>query len=534
MKRLILSWFFLLCALSISAQSTVHLDKPYYLAGEEVFYSFCNHEIDRDSATVQVRLYDNAKIVDSYFLAVVGKCGEGHLKLPYQSTTGMYFLEVRLFISEQFVPTTLVRVPITIYNDEDLSSLDGQLAKSRPQIDPSPSGNQSVEILHAQPLAVYPFTYNLEEGLRDRVARVSLSVRDNTIYGDKRNTVHLRTPLLPVQDAQWGIPFAGKRINSVESEIRNPLLFALNAENLCYDATEVDLSTKEFIMPLTPFYATKKINFLDYLDDSVRVEQMAEQPRPVVPETYAVDSLVIEHLRIYREEKTINQVFQQISLPLQEDSTDLNTLPMEPNYEADVQDFAIRGTTVTLFKELIAPLKFRSIGKGRYRARMLYERNNIKKYYSRPPLFIVNGRATRNGPQIAEFPLQEIKYFKIYSLYDDLEQISPMAFGGIVFVDMMDPNYVLSDRFAQPAFPVQGMQLPISYPVGPSFSEESPTVGSLLHWDPNVTIENGTIKSDIKTLETNAEYVIEVVIHLKDSDEPIVHREVLQVRSGEN
>jgi len=527
MNRNILVGLLLMLGVALHAQTSIHLDKPYYLAGEHIFFSFCNSAIETDSAIARVRLYDNSRVVDTYFVQVLDHCGEGYLKLPYRSETGAYNFEVSLFCGQDFEPATLARVSLSIYNDEDRAVLaDG--AAPMPAPSPAQSSDRLVS-LEAQPMAPVPLTLDLPDEVKGRIARVSVAVRDQHIYGNKLETVHRHEPLLPLEDAKWGIPFYGRRINAVESQIRNPLLFALNSENLVFDATEVNLKSKAFTMSLTPFYESKQINFLDYLDDSVKIEQIPPQSRPVVPASYDVDSLLIQHLDIYREEKTINQVFQQISLPVQEDSTDLITLPMQPNYIADVQDFAIRGTTVSLFKELITPLKFRSIGKDKYRGRMLYERNNIKKYYSRPPLFVVNGRATRNGPVIAKFPLQEIGFFRIYSLYDDLEQISPMAFGGLVYVEMLDPNYELQDRYAQPTFAVQGLQLPAIYPVAPVFSEQSPTVGSLLYWDPNAAIEDGKLRCDFNTMETTSDYLVEVVVHLKDSDQPVVVRQLLEV-----
>ncbi len=524
-----LAVFLLFTFSALEGQTTLHLDKPYYLAGENIFFAFCNRTIESDSVTARVRLFNNSRLVDSYFVPVLNQCGEGHLKLPYQSETGNYAIDLTLFCGEDLRPAVLANVRVTVYNDGDRASLGDQKLAEIPI-----GQTQNIDVITASASNRVSYRYAIPAEFADRIARVSVAVRDQGIYGSKKNTVHLDEPLVSLEEASWGIPFYGKRVNSEESQIRNPLLFALNAENLHFDATEVNLENKEFKIPMTPFYGSKAINFLDYLDDSVKVQQAPARPRPVVPGAYEVDSLVLQHLDIYQEEKTINQAFQQIGLQVKQDSTDLLKVPMPPNYVADVQDFAIRGTTVTLFKELITPLKFRSLGKDRYRARMLYERNNIKKYYTKPPLFIVNGRATRDGPYIGSFPLQEIGYFRIYSLYDDLESISPMAFGGIVFVDMLDPNYVLSDSYAQPSYKVRGLQLPVVYPVGPKISDEAPAVGTLLYWNPQVEIVDGALQCNMNTMDVASEYLIEVVLHLKDQDAPVIHHELLRVENAQN
>ena len=294
-----------------------------------------------------------------------------------------------------------------------------------------------------------------------------------------------------------------------------------------FDGAKVHPNTDQFNMTVHPFYDQKLISFLDYVGNEIQIHEREVFVRPEIKSSLKVDSPIIEHLKIYREQKQINRLFKQITLSPQTDSTALINRKPKPDSYIDVQDYAIRGTTVDLFKEIPTNLKFRSAGGGDYKARMLYEFNGITKFYSRSPLFIVNGRATRNGNYLAKLPLQEIGFFRIYSDYEFLESLSPMAHGGVVFVDMVDRNYVLPDEHTLPTLSVQGLQTPIYYPITPSFKEDSPALSSLLYWDPEVpTINDESFEIEIGMGDISTEFILDAVIYLNSGEAISIQKKI--------
>jgi hypothetical protein len=143
---------------------------------------------------------------------------------------------------------------------------------------------------------------------------------------------------------------------------------------------------------------------------------------------------------------------------------------------------------------------------------------------------LVNQRATRDGDFIAKLPLQEIAHFSIYSRYKTLENLSPMAFGGIVYIEMMDPNYILPENHTLPLLLVQGMQIPLQYPVQNILTEKIPSTGSLLYWNPSITHDGTSAQFAIQTNDIAAEFLVEVVLHLSEPGQMEVFHQIVKVQ----
>ena len=78
--------------------------------------------------------------------------------------------------------------------------------------------------------------------------------------------------------------------------------------------------------------------------------------------------------------------------------------------------------------------------------------------------FVLNHSSTRNSSFVAKLPLEEIGFVRIYSGYDLLKDLSPIAFGGIVYIDMLHENYALASEQAMPSLKVQGYASSLAIP----------------------------------------------------------------------
>lgn len=306
------------------------------------------------------------------------------------------------------------------------------------------------------------------------------------------------------------------------------LLFTLNTEQLVFDATEVG-DGEVIHLELSDFNDRQRLTFMDYLENDISVVPDAPWSPSAYDQTLTIDSSIMHHLDIHREEKLINRLFEKVSLSPSQDTTIRAHLRMPPNYTLDVQEFDIRGTTVDIFKEIVTPLKFRSLGKGEFGGRVFYERNGLSKFYSRDPLFILGDRVTVQGQHIAKFPLQDIGFFKIYSLYDSLANLSPIAFGGLVYVDMIDPNYTLPEDITLPSIRLQGLQAPVRYPITPERAPDQPSIGPLSYWNPKAVHEGGSIPLKFPRSDVSTTYLVEAVLHLENGQIEVIRQ---LVRAG--
>ncbi|MCB0668192.1 MAG: hypothetical protein KDC80_20340 [Saprospiraceae bacterium] len=517
--------------LSASAQNTfIHLDKPYYLAGEYLFYSFCNPDLPDDTLTVRVDLFNNESTIDYYYLKVNNKCGDGYIKLPFDLPSGIYRLMLWVVTQKTYEVQEIAEINIPIYNDQDLAELTAKVKdeNNRPEQFESNSTPRKFEIRQEVDLIV-----KLPEDSSDPIERISVSIRDLTPYRTGVKSVFQSRANLNGQSNMQGIPVFGTRSVDDVKSIKNPLLFAYNPANMLYDGTKV-MDDGRFDLTIHSFYGENPVSFLDYVGNDISIKSQERFIHPEIQEELEIDSTILNHLKNYQEEKQINRLFKQVAISPEYDSM-VYANPLEkPSSFVDVQDYAIRGTSIDLFREITTNLKFRPAGGGDYRARMIYEYNGITKFYSRSPLFIVNGKATRDGNFVAKLPLQDIAFFRIYSDYEFLEKLSPMAHGGIVYVDMLDPNYELPELQSLPSLNVRGLQRPLIYPVGLKRQSDSPAIGSLLYWHPDAKREDDQVTLHFQTGDIASEYLVEIVLYRGQDGSIETIRQVIKVDSPDN
>ncbi|NND05170.1 MAG: hypothetical protein HKN87_02220 [Saprospiraceae bacterium] len=526
--RFVLWSFFLgTIPLVIRSQTTsIHFDKPYYFAGEYVFYSFCNAALRGDTIIAKVDLEGTGDLVEPYYLSVNNGCAEGYIKLDFTLPSGSYPLKIGVY-AEDFEKSLVVHTVLHVFNDQEHTAEETIDIDSLTAADPSISYVSEAFEVGKQ----LEHTIDLPVNIDAEVQRISISVRDHKLFTGHTATVRLaKSAQLPSQRLQ-GIPFFGSRKVEEPGRIRNHLLFAFNAQDMVFDGTGVNLDTDEFNLALTPFSEKRQILFLDYLDREISITPRVPDPAPqVVLPKPRLDASIARHLLSYREEKKINRLFKQVAILTIPDSTNTGRTVPEPVHFIDVQNYDLRGTTVDLMKEILVSLKFRRNGKDRYRTQMMYQRYGITKLFSRSPLFLVNNLGTRDGNYIAHLPLQDIESFKIYSDYGVLEKLSTMAFGGLVYVDMLDPNFVLANEHALPVMRLQGVQAPIQYPIAIKEPVEAPAVSSLLFWHPNVDPENGQVRLDFQAADVATDYLVEIVVHYKNGNNAQIVRQLVRVQ----
>ena len=199
-----------------------------------------------------------------------------------------------------------------------------------------------------------------------------------------------------------------------------------------------------------------------------------------------IDDDVINNVELHKKRKKINLLYKSVD-ETPEPITKFEPPPDLPaDYVVDVPDFELSGTLLTLFKEINAPLKFRRRNNQTYSGHIQHKTGSVEGFYSRPPLFIVNDRLTRNSDFIANIPLQDVRSIKIYSKLENLKKyFGVIGIGGMVNIEMMDDTYSLPDDIVFPEFMMKGLQVPLRYPIQVDQSSAIPQFKSRIFWDPN-------------------------------------------------
>ncbi len=508
MIRFIIPILFLFILEGRAQTTSLHFDKPYYFAGEYIFFSFCNRELPDDKASVAIQLLQGEQIIDHQIAQINNRCGEGYLKLPYDLSSSVYQLALMIYQKGSLRQTMLAAFPITVFNDGDLPRLKTIGRDQARSMEIEPSNLEDIILLDDS----IRFSLNIPEEFLEMARRTSVSIRDLELFSTRSAVRHQKAELAGARPLSTGVPFFGSRKVLNPTGVQNNLLFAFNGDDLQFDGAKVDLPTGSFKFQLDSFYGLKHIHLIDYRQSEIQVESVTKAASPTSDTNLIVDRGILNHLEINKEAKVINQVFRQLNQTVALEPL-ANKSKVTPDFNIDVQDYDIKGTVVNLFKEILTTLKFRQ-QRGRLVPKIFYERNGIVKAYSRSPLFVLNGRATYQSELVAALPLQEIAAIRIYSDYEVLKGLSPIAFGGVVEIDMVDQNYFVDEKYFLPSLPVQGLQHPIEYPITLQPSPEVPKIGSLLYWNPDQVIQGNQMDVSFCPGDVTSAFLVEVTLHL--------------------
>ncbi len=503
--RLYYILFWLLAALSdlASQEVVVHFDKPYYLAGEYAFYTMAFSDPQADSAfVVRVEVANNQADLGHHFVSVDKRKSRGYFKIPYDVKSDFYYFNVDLFQGKTHNRHQVLQCPLAIYNSSDANDLDeGDPGELMPD---SPPG--VIDIL----LKDEPRTTRQRVRASVRVQQpslVSIVIRDKTLYPE-RGSHTVFSQFNTVEEAYLhGIPVFGKRIPR-DNAIKNPLFFAMNKTTLDFAISMVGEDSL-FRLALPPFFGEQNIDFIDYVWDDVAVE-IAPYSGSYPELVLTINAKVKSTLELNEERRKIYGFYNSLEQVLPFAIQDPPKPAVESDYEVDVPDFAIQGTLLDLFKEILAPLKFRRAGEGKQRARMIYETDEGSHFYNSKTKFIVNDQVTRDGNFIANIPIQEVEYITIYH---DLEKVrkhfGPIGTGGIVVIEMKDKTYSLPDEICLPDRLIQGLQQGIQYPIEVSTTAIEPQIKSTLFWSPFAeTDTEGELEFEFTTSDDLSDFEI--------------------------
>jgi hypothetical protein len=507
MKMRLITILFLLLSGTSDGQGqeiVVHFDKPYYLAGEYVFYTMAFSDPRVDSAfVVRIEIANNLSSLGHHFVTVAGSVSRGYFRVPYDVKSDFYYFNVDLYQGKSYNTHQILQYPLAIYNSSDAHELNAG--------DPGQSMSAS-----APPGVIDILLEDEPNHTRQRIGAtvrleqpslVSILIRDKSLYHERGSHTVL-SPYNTEEEAYLnGIPIFGKRIPP-DDAISNPLFFAANVSTLDFSISMVG-NDSLFSLALPTFHGEQNIDFIDYVWDDAIVE-IAPYSRSYPELPLTINAEVKANLELNEERRKIYGIYNSLELVLPFTFQDPLIPDVESDYEVDVADFAIQGTLLNLFKEILAPLKFRRAGEGRQRARMIYDAEDGSHFYNSKTKFIVNDQVTRDGNYIANIPIQEVEYITIYH---DLEKVrknfGPIGTGGIVVIDMKDKTFSLPDEICMPDHPIQGLQREIEYPIEVSEIALEPQLKSTLFWKPfTPTDGEGKLQFEFTTSDDLSDFEI--------------------------
>lgn len=515
--------FFLLSISQLTAQEVIcHFDRPYYVPGQYIYYHMHTGSELTDSFIMSVNLHNGKFTFDQHFLMIIKGVGQGYFQLPFESTAGTYYFQADVF-SANAEPINMMITPLTILADDPIADQIYSIA-TESSTDISDDSKILIEI---NPVAESRQKIDCRIRISDGRAGdfISISVRDKKLYNSGntlryRENINLKLPLLSY------IPIVGKR--TITNQRPNPkaFLFVAQAEELQFRFNWVN-DDQLFFIRMTPFYGKKPLYFIDNGGNDIEISLTALTPLQSPDVNLISDPDLKYGIETNLGRKKVYELFSQVEETVLLDPPLSLPNRIQPDYDIDVQDYAVRGTLDDLLKEIITPFKFRKESDDTYRVKVLYEVLDLKYFYDSDPLFFVNGMATRDYTFIANLPIQDIKRFQIYARLQTIRDLKLVDIGGVGVIEMVDPLFSLSADQILPSVEMQGLQIPLSYPVQADIKSKIPQLKSLLYWMPSAQLDhNGEYIFSIPASDDVSTFEIEVV----QGDRKLVGRKEFDIR----
>ena len=487
LQAILISFLSFLPISPILAQSAyLQLDKPYYFHGEYLFYSLFLGEIKTDSAVLLFRLAQGEEILDQHYQANDEGFASGYFKLPHQLSSGEYEIHAFAFDKKDGEPIGLLNTPISIFGKDSPSQRPGQYVS---QI-PIPPEQKFPEIeLNFKAIAGLEnaMTSCLIQGLGSGTSKLSVGIRK--LNGNEHAMGNLRffTHDLHERECASQLAFLSTKAHSdstTDKPSSSALIYAFQADSLLFNLASMDSEGKVFLK-FPRIYGSSELQLLDFfLSSPVSLEPLGIPAPPRSESLQIPDTSIATAYSLYQKRKQIYQLFNRLPIQVQNRKLELNKEFIPADFELDVQDYAVKGKLADLFSEFVSPLNFRK-KKGKTSIRVFYRVKGQAVYHKFPPLFVVNGIATQRADFINSLLLQEVKSIRIYSELETLGAlVGSYNIGGIIEIDLVDPLYEIPEEFQLAALEINGLQMPINYPLTGDLRPDIPRIQSLIYWAP--------------------------------------------------
>ena len=452
----------------------VHLNKPFYITGETIWYKlYCPADAQGVDFATKGLLVDSKGEIKSKFFhkSQAGENISGHLDLPYSYESGVYRLIFKMNNESSDQEIVLAQVNIPIYNDLNYGALS---EVNQPETVPAEETNFELTLdveVNSQPQSPGA-TLEVSVTAKDPSGNpspcdLSISIIDAATwqireYGYQHLSIGDPISVEAWQHATENIYVKGKVF---KDQARTPLqanvlgAYASNQNKIYYSKSQTDGS---FTLPMDDFYQEQTIQFIPYYKEaeSLIVELNTEEIPNSSPSSLIYNEQIETLLADSRQRKKIAQHFADLrSQSAEVDFVDA-VQDLKPNYVFKVDEYERFDRIYDFFTELMTPLEFRKSG-GKYLASMSNPKATRVQFFrlGGSPLFIIDGKVTRNADFVAQLSMSNVESIEIYYSPEELRrQFNVLGSGGVVKINTVIPVFELPEDDADDLFPVPGLQ----------------------------------------------------------------------------
>lgn len=522
-KKIILWCAVLLCLTNASGQHStlVHLDKPFYVSGETMWYNLFLPAVNAEkSVTLKATLLspDLSVIAAHYAASAKSPMCHGYFDLPLSAPSGIYQI-VFSVVNADYQIKVLSEIAVPVYNDLKPPPLTSQeTGVNKMEL---PGNEFSISIKEkagqhegADKFRVFEILITDAKG-KPVAASGSVSVTDEQLTDKTGISVRniFEDGNMSGCNTCWsGIIRTGRITDIKNNPVNIPLLAA-------YDGADDQLfftkSNNEgfFSLEIPDFQGEKKIQITDQNGSDI-VVNWNEPSFSHAEEKLQVTPGILDYLDLSRKRKMIDQIF-----PVEQAKTkksggkDLkNDWPTRRFFK--VQDYQIFSDMATFFNEVSQIVRFMP-SNGSYNIR-LYDAEQDREFETRP-MFIIDNQITFDIAFVEALSPALVDEVEILYGTQRLKKKYPaLGSGGVIRIKTLQGAQQLPSAWQQDIFTVEGYA-PDKKISGRPTDPQHPWFSPVLTWIPDLTTDNkGEAIIRVPVSDDLSIFSIQVVMQSKD------------------
>ena len=509
---------------NISLNSCVlHLDKPFYVNGEIVWYKlYLPQELRQAGAIIKVQLCDaEGSVLKDHCLQLTQEAYTfGYLQIPYDWASAVYHLIISTHRQGTHQYVQLADIPLPIYHDSDIP-----LSSSKHTVDslsPSISAidrQQALRIFIEMEKTAYQAgeTVTVKLRLTDAQgdplqAHASVAVRDQGILGDE---------VMPnvFEGIKLNAAFPLDTLMHIQATFIDTLNRLLASGTMVaylpyhQQVIAVQYSPPEtYSLPLPKLYGSQALQFVDTYHPHAVLKLKAFAPTLSHP-PLNYSPAVIRYLHDSRQRKKMYQLFRSIESELKADFPRVVADSFAYDRKYYMKDYESFPDLPTFLQEILTPLKARRTRKDGIVYKMLNTTWKHKSLYPEQPIFIVNQYIITDKHIINDLTYKEIEYIEMFNDYKGLiAQFGAMGSNGVVKIQTTQDLTFLEEKGLANTFNIHTLQLPAKFPLRENQPRHLPNVRPQLYWNPSIHTEaNGRATFSFRHSDDLGSFQIEVV-----------------------
>jgi|GEM_PF-837369 len=512
----------------------VHFDKPFYVSGEVVWYKiYLPQSFNGKEVSFEVKLVaENGHELQHYFLKNEKQPHlVGYFKIPFDQATGMYYLMVFGTKQTSHTMVKILEAPLPIYNDlaeQENPIVNEEQHKNPPLTTALQDLQVTIELerdtfnRRTQVDAVVSIT---DANGQEVPANLSISVSDWALLSrEETSTESLISSIywdpVPVETLRKGLHFRGQTQDTLGQPINVNVLgyYSAAEKKLQYSRTDAD---GNFFIDIEDFTGSKPIQLIDYQSEDLSV--FVPQKFPIEQKVALVFSPEIEqYLAWSRRRKKTYQLFKSFESPISSAPNEFIQKEYREYRSLRPDDYEPFANLPEFLREVYFNVTLVQKKDKSYKVNFFVNRHGDFERHPRPPVFIVDGKVTRDADYIAGLDLAEIEQIDCFHQLKSLRsQFGPFGQFGVAMITTKSGDETLPPAEEADIFDCYGYLPKIEFPV---FTKEQliassplPTFRPQLYWNPSLSTDSqGKASFSFIQSDDLSTFCIEVVAQGED------------------